>query len=128
MHPNGRFVYVAERATTDIAGTPDSVYNTGGENTIVAFAINQTIGEPEFLQRVDTRGMHPRTFSIDPSGRLMIVGNKSPVVPANGSQGARIPASLDVFRIGSDGKLDYVRKYDVDVGSASMFWSGLITL
>jgi hypothetical protein len=33
-----------------------------------------------------------------------------------------VPASLSVFRIGGDGKLEYVRKYDVDVGNASMFW------
>ena len=39
-----------------------------------------------------------------------------------------VPASLDVFRIGADGKLDFVRKYDVDVGNASMFWTGLVRL
>jgi 6-phosphogluconolactonase len=40
----------------------------------------------------------------------------------------RVPASLSVFRIGGDGKLDYVRKYDVDVGNASMFWMGMVKL
>jgi hypothetical protein len=36
-----------------------------------------------------------------------------------------VPASLSVFRIGEDGRLDYVRKYDVDVGNASIFWMGM---
>jgi hypothetical protein len=33
-----------------------------------------------------------------------------------------------VFRIGDDGKLDFVRKYDVEVGNQQMFWMGMVTL
>jgi hypothetical protein len=33
-----------------------------------------------------------------------------------------------VFRVGDDGKLDFVRKYDVDVGSGNMFWMGIVAL
>lgn len=80
------------------------------------------------VQRIETRGMHPRTFAIDPSGRLLIAANKSPIVVKDGSTVRTVPASLDVFRIGAGGKLTYVRKYDVDVGNASMFWTGLVTL
>jgi hypothetical protein len=32
-----------------------------------------------------------------------------------------IPAGLSVFRIGNDGKLAFVRKYDIDVGDKTMF-------
>jgi len=39
-----------------------------------------------------------------------------------------VPASLAVFRIGDDGKLDFVRKYDVDVGDKTMFWMGMVGL
>ena len=127
VHPNGRFVYGCERATTDVHGQAEGVY-TGGENTIVAYAIDARTGEPTFIQRVDTRGMHPRTFAIEPGGQLMIVGNKSPVLVKEGDNSRVVPACLDLFRIGTDGKLDFVRKYDVDVGSASMFWSGLVRL
>lgn len=44
-------------------------------------------------------------------------------------QGATIrdvPACLSVFRIGTDGRLDFVRKYDVDVGDRQMFWMGMV--
>jgi len=37
-----------------------------------------------------------------------------------------IPAGLSVFRIGDDGKLTFVRKYDIDVGSKTMFWMGMV--
>jgi hypothetical protein len=28
----------------------------------------------------------------------------------------------------SDGKLEFVRKYDIDVGDRSMFWMGVVAL
>ena len=39
-----------------------------------------------------------------------------------------VPASLALFRVRDDGKLDFVRKYDVDVGTGTMFWMGMIGL
>lgn len=39
-----------------------------------------------------------------------------------------VSAGLSVFRIGSDGKLEFVSKYDVDVGDRSMFWMGMVPL
>ena len=45
VHPNGRFVYQANRAsgTSDFQGKPVFV---GGENTIAVYEINQETGEP----------------------------------------------------------------------------------
>jgi hypothetical protein len=37
-----------------------------------------------------------------------------------------VPASLAVFRIDDGGRLDFVRKYDVDVGDKTMFWMGMV--
>jgi hypothetical protein len=39
-----------------------------------------------------------------------------------------IPASLAVFRVRNDGKLDFVRKYDVDTSAGSLFWMGIVPL
>jgi len=39
-----------------------------------------------------------------------------------------IPAGLSVLRVGDDGKLTFVRKYDVDVGGKTMFWMGMVQL
>jgi 6-phosphogluconolactonase len=39
-----------------------------------------------------------------------------------------VPACLSVFRVGDDGRLDFVRKYDVDVGNHTMFWMGMVQL
>ena len=39
-----------------------------------------------------------------------------------------IPASLAVFRIRNDGRLDFVRTYDVDTSTGRMFWMGIVPL
>ena len=39
-----------------------------------------------------------------------------------------VPACLSLFTIGSDGRLDFVRRYDVDVGNQQMFWMGMVAV
>lgn len=105
VHPNGQFVYVANRGAA-----PPAV------NDIAVFRINENTGEPSLIQNIDTRGSTPRTFAVDPSGRILVVGNQSP------------PAALSVFKIGSDGELEFVNRYDVAVGRKPLWWTGLVTL
>jgi lactonase family protein with 7-bladed beta-propeller len=49
--------------------------SAGGENTIAMLTIDQTSGEPRPAQAIDTHGFHPRTFSIDPTGRVLVAAN-----------------------------------------------------
>ncbi len=127
MHPNGRFVYLANRAsgTVDFEGKPVFV---GGENTIAVFAINQDTGEPTLIQNVDTRGIHVRTFALDPSGRILVAGNMMQLAVRDKDGVKTVPASLAVFRVRPDGKIEFARKYDLDVGSRNLFWMGIVPL
>jgi DNA-binding beta-propeller fold protein YncE len=130
VHPSGRFVYVGNRAsaTTDVQGTPVAV---GGENTIAVISINQETGEPTLIQTVDTRGFHPRTFAIDPSGRVLVVGNLTPLAVRDERGVHTVPAGLSVFTVGSDGRLSFARTYDVEAAPTagrSLFWMGMASL
>jgi 6-phosphogluconolactonase len=127
MHPNGRFIYGANRAeaTTEFQGKP--VFK-GGENSIVVYSIDQSTGELKPIQHIETQKIHPRTFHIDPSGRLLVVEHNLPVNVRDGDAIKAVPAGLSVFRMGDDGKLIFVRKYDIDVGDKSMFWMGMVPL
>jgi hypothetical protein len=49
-----------------------------------------------------------------------------PLLVKEGTTIRQVPACLSVFRIGQDGKLAFVRKYDVDVGNQTMFWMGMV--
>jgi 6-phosphogluconolactonase (cycloisomerase 2 family) len=127
LHPNGRFAYVANRAssTTEVDGRRVFV---GRENNLAVFAIDQGTGEPEPIQHVDTRGIHCRNFHIDPSGRLLVASHIMGLPVRDGDAIREVPACLSVFRIGEDGRLDFVRKYDVETGDKQMFWMGMVAL
>ena len=118
VHPNGKFLYQATRsAGSDASG---KAMLGGGQNSIAVWAINPQTGEPTLLQNADTHGAEPRTFALDPSARMLVVGNQTAV--------AGMPANLAAFRVRPDGKLDFVRKYDVDTKGGSLFWMGIVPL
>jgi len=127
VHPNGRFVYGANRAEATIEYNGQQVFK-GGENSIVVFAIDQSTGEPKPIQHIETQKIHPRTFHIDPSGRLLVAEHNLPVKVRDGDDVKTVPAGLTVFRMGDDGKLTFARKYDIDVGEKTMFWMGMVPL
>jgi 6-phosphogluconolactonase (cycloisomerase 2 family) len=128
VHPNGRFVYLTNRAsgTKMVDGKP--VFE-GGENSIAVFSINQQSGEPTLVQRADTHGMHARTFSIDDAGRLLVAANQNAVTVRQGTIDTPVSANLAVFRVDTNGQLAFVRKYDVATGDGrSLMWAGFVTL
>jgi 6-phosphogluconolactonase len=134
VHPDGGFVYLGNRsgvATSTGPGIEDvdgvKVFSAG-ESNIAAFAINPKTGEPTPIQHADIRAAHPRTFSLDAAGRMLVVGSLAPTAVRRDGKVVVIPAGLIVFKTGNDGKLDFVRKYDLDVGKFTQWWSGMIPL
>src|SRR5215813_11396942 len=127
VHPNGRFLYGANRGQDTVEFQGKKVFK-GGENSIVVYSIDQSTGEPSPIQHIETRAIHPRTFHIDPSLRMLVAQHNLPVDVRDGDAVRTIPAGLSVLRIGDDGKLTFVRKYDIDVGGKTMFWMGMVQL
>ena len=124
VHPSGRFVYVTNRAwdTEEFRGHPVFV---GGVNDIAAFAIDPRTGEPTLIQHMETQGIFPRTFGIDPSGRILVVGNQEPFFVRAGDDVRRVLPSLAVYRIGEDGRLTFVRRHDHPDNGQVCFWVGV---
>jgi 6-phosphogluconolactonase len=127
VHPSGRFVYVANRASATVAFGETQVF-AGGENSFAVYAIDPATGEPMLIQHIDTGGIHCRTFQIDPSGRLLVAAHTMALQVRDGSAVRTVPACLSVFRIAPDGRLTFVRAYEVDVGDKTMFWMGMTPL
>jgi 6-phosphogluconolactonase len=134
VHPNGQFVYLGNRsgvAGAVVPGVEDvggKMVFSGGESNIAVFAINQQTGEPTAIQHADIRAAHPRTFGIDPGGRLLVAGSLAATAKREGGKVVDVPAGLTVFRMGADGKLDFARKYDIEVGPHTQWWTGMIPL
>lgn len=127
VHPNGRLVYVSNRANATVDFNGKKVFG-GGENNIAVFSINAETGEPTLIQNEDPQSFHIRTFSIDPSGRIMVAASIVDMNVRDGDNVRHVPAALTVFRIGEDGKLTFARKYDVELGGKFQWWTGFLGL
>jgi 6-phosphogluconolactonase len=127
IHPNGRFIYQANRNANVVDFNGQKVF-AGGENNMAVWSIDQTTGEPTLIQTIDGRGIQLRTFGIDPSGRLLVAASIQPLPIRSGNSVASLSAGLTVYRIGSDGKLIFARKYNVDTSKGTQFWSGMVPL
>jgi 6-phosphogluconolactonase len=134
IHPNGRFVYLGNRSGLANAAGPGvenvngKIVFSAGESNIAVFAIDQQTGDPTAIQHADIRAAHPRTFGLDTGGRVLIAGSLSPSARREDGKVVDLPAGLTVFQLGANGKLTFARKYDIDVGSNTQWWTGMIPL
>jgi len=60
IHPNGRFLYSANR----------------GHDTITAFRIHQETGQLTVIERENVRGARPRNFNLDPTGKWLLAAGQ----------------------------------------------------
>ena len=61
VSPDGRFAYTSNR----------------GDNSLAVFSIAPADGRLALVQHVSTQGQTPRNFTLDPSGRLLLVANQN---------------------------------------------------
>jgi 6-phosphogluconolactonase (cycloisomerase 2 family) len=127
VHPNGRFLYGANRSQDVVDFNGRRVYK-GGENSIVVYTLNPRTGEPTAIQHIETQKLHPRTFHIDPGGRVLVAQHNLPVDVREGDAVRKVKAGLSVFRMAPDGKLNFVRTYEFDVGNTISWWMGMVAL
>ena len=50
-------------------------------------------------------GIHPRTFSLDPTGRMMAAANLQAMLVRDGDGIKTVPANLATYHVGADGRL-----------------------
>ncbi len=127
VHPNGRYVYVANRNDRTIEFAGQQVF-AGGDNTFAAYALDQTSGEPTLIQNADTHTIHVRTFAFAPGGRMMVAASIADINVRDGDKVVNVPATLSVMRVEDDGKLQFMRKYDVETNGKIHYWMGMFGL
>ena len=128
VHPSGRFLYAANRASGTTEFEAQRVF-AGGENTIAVFAIHKETGDLNLIQSADTHGFQPRTFSLDAGGSFLVVANQSPLAVRDQTGVRLVAASLTLFRVGADGKLAFAQRQEVKTTpDTSLFWAGFVSL
>jgi 6-phosphogluconolactonase (cycloisomerase 2 family) len=125
IHPNGKFAYVTNRADATVKKDGKAIF-AGGENNIAVFVLDENTGEPTLIQHIDAEGIEPRTFVVDDSGTILIVANQKAMSVEDGNDLKQVDANFALFRIGQDGKLKFIRKYDVNAGDKSLLWMDVL--
>ncbi|CUR58482.1 putative 6-phosphogluconolactonase-like enzyme [metagenome] len=127
VHPRGHVVYVSNRSHKSVPHRDGSKSLREGlhENSLLVFAVDPASGTLTLRQRIDSGGVCPRTFSIDPSGRLLVVANAESrwwSGPRSRLQGA----NLTSFRVHDDGRLSPLECTELDGhDGARAIWSGI---
>ena len=88
IHPNGKFVYVTNRAS-DLSSFDGKPAVIGGQNDIAVFSVDEKTGEPTLIQNADGHSIELRTFGIDPSGRMLVAASVGPVPVLEGTASFR---------------------------------------
>ncbi|VVN12719.1 lactonase family protein [Pseudomonas fluorescens] len=71
---------VSDKAAAALHASADGKYlyvsNRGTANQLLVFAIEPATGHLKELQRRSVEGDHPREFSLDPSGKFLLIANQ----------------------------------------------------
>jgi|GEM_PF-210120 6-phosphogluconolactonase len=141
VHPSGKFLWITNRNYALVPYVPDAgadaaepadagdaappapiqVFDGVGENNLVLFSIDQTTGEPTLVSAADSHGFEPRTFTLDPSGQYVIVGNQKKISTVSGGVVTTVNPNLTVFQVATDGQLTFLKTYDQ---SGEVWWEG----
>ena len=126
VHPSGNFVYISNRTYASNKHQADNAIPYGEDN-IAVLKINGHSGKVTPIQHCDTNGSLPRTFSIDPSGQILIAANSENANKATKlGQVKQLPISLNLFIIGLDGRLQQNGNIVFQGNNQSLFWAGFL--
>lgn len=124
IHPSGRYLYVSNRADKTEA-REGREYLIGGENNLAIYALDEATGKPDLLGHIDCYGAEARNLAIDPSGQVLISANQKTMMVPDGTSWKEEPTNMALFRIGEDGQLTFVRRYDMRSQGRWLFWLGI---
>ena len=97
------------------------------DNTLAVYAIDQSTGEPKLIQHIDSTGTCPRTFALDPSASMLVASNSEAHWVRQDGEVRWVPGNMAVFKVLADGRLEFKRKYDVELGpKQKLLWMGIV--
>lgn len=74
------------------------------------------------------RTLYVRTFSFDPSGKMMVAASIHGMHVRKDDTVLHVPAAMSVFSVGDDGRLQFVCRYDVERGERTQYWVAMVGL
>src|SRR6201999_3092418 len=100
--------------------------SNGGGDGVVVWCVNAATGGPTLIQRAWTDSYELRTFSMDPSGKVLIAASTTPMPVMDQGMLSQVSAGLSIYKVGADGKLASAGKVDVDTSTGVQFWADML--
>jgi 6-phosphogluconolactonase len=124
VHPQRGVVYMANRAYRPRAVTAqEKIIPAAAENSIVVYKMDPDTGWLQEIQRIHSGGACPRTLSLDPTGRVLVVANSETYRIDHGDHVEQVTMNLSTFQVLDDGRLIARHRYETGNG-ADIAWSG----
>jgi 6-phosphogluconolactonase (cycloisomerase 2 family) len=124
LHPNGRFLYVANRGTglEDFQG--EKVYV--GEDSVAVFAIDGRTGEPRLIQSIPIPALQVRGMDLTPDGLWLVAAGMVPGKVRSGGGVETVPEGLSLFSVGQDGRLTFASRLLAPTQTEATIWTGAV--
>lgn len=119
MHPVSDRVYISNRTHHTFQDDRQADAGPSG-STLVAW--QPGVDAPEALQEVDSGGVHPRAFGIEPQGHLLAVGNIGRCTFFGPDGDRRVEPTLAVFAIDAEGRLAMLSNTPMPAERGLAFW------
>ena len=129
VHPNGHAVYFANRSHKPIPQSNGTsvILSEQQDNSLVVYSIDPGTGTLTQIQRINSGGLCPRTFGLDPTGRVLVSANAKALWVQDGDDVHRQPANLATFKVHDDGRLELQHTYEVELPPGkAITWAGVV--
>lgn len=98
-----------------------------GENSLVAYRLDDVTGEPREAQRVALCGLHARGMALSQDGQLLVAAFRQPGrVLLDDATVREYAAGFASFQIEASGELKLGRQQTLEVGDAQLFWADIL--
>jgi 6-phosphogluconolactonase (cycloisomerase 2 family) len=119
----GTVAYVVNRSHA-AAVVDGRKVDAGGENSIVAVALDAVTGRPQRRQALPLAGLHARCIGLSPDGQWLVAAIRESSARAEGEGFVDQPAGLQCFRVQPDGRLEFHHHQALDDRAGTVFWAG----
>ena len=117
VHPTRSVLYVANRAYRPGPGGCSGSSRRQPRTRSSSTRSIPRAGCSPSSSAIDSGGVCPRTLSLDPTGRVLVVANSETYRVGEGDAAPEVRMNLTTFRVRDDGRLEPGHRYPVGDGS-----------
>jgi 6-phosphogluconolactonase (cycloisomerase 2 family) len=126
LHPNGKTLYVMNRASGTTSFNGETIFNDG-EESIAVFSLDSATGAPRLAQSIPVAAIGVRGIGITADGQWLFAAGLQAGKKRVADRLESIPQALHLFSIGADGRLTYRSQIEAPSQTDNTVWAGIVS-